>query len=70
MCCWLGCDIARYGDDCASYCLASAGDPLQTEDSPVNSLSKVKQMIVVNVKASYNVSNIFRSVSVLLHCFI
>lgn len=25
LCCWLGCDSARYGDDCASYCLASAG---------------------------------------------
>lgn len=26
MCCWSGCDIARCGDNCASYCLASAGD--------------------------------------------
>lgn len=25
LCCWLGWDTARYGDDCASYCLASAG---------------------------------------------
>lgn len=26
LCCWSGCDIARCGDNCASYCLASAGD--------------------------------------------
>ena len=32
MCCWSGCDIARCGDNCASYCLASAGDDqLQTK---------------------------------------
>lgn len=31
MCCWLGCDTARYGDDCASYCLASAGVFTSTE---------------------------------------
>lgn len=29
LCCWLGWDTARYGDDCASYCLASAGAALQ-----------------------------------------
>lgn len=32
LCCWSGCDIARCGDNCASYCLASAGDDqLQTK---------------------------------------
>lgn len=32
LCCWLGCDTARYGDDCASYCLASAGAALQPRE--------------------------------------
>ena len=32
LCCWLGWDTARYGDDCASYCLASAGVVLQLKN--------------------------------------
>lgn len=50
LCCWLGCDIARYGDDCASYSLASAGYTLPKLEFALESKSsgeKTKYVFIV-----------------------
>lgn len=46
LCCWSGCHITPYGDDCAIYCLAGAGDLRQKSQTGSTWMTELNVLFV------------------------